>query len=455
MTQRFGRFATLARFAALFALAGLSACGGNSQFSGSMTAQLQRCRAESAIVYRASSFDDYLSRVRAAGRRCGIGSSALAALSGVERRAELDGEPRLPYGLAPQLAALPRNEFRGTGINPTRKYVEDRLDRLGDTGRELLRRHGSVLKRVEARYGVPAEYIVAFWGVETHFGRFTGNHDVVATLANLGYGSGRQRFFTEELFGALILLDRRLVPRGFRGSYAGAFGQAQFMPTSYIHNAVDFDGDGRADLFGSLPDVFASIANYEVQRGRWDSRVGPAVFEVRLPRDFPFEEADIDKKRDVGFWAGRGVTLANGAQLASNVGESAIILPAGCNGPAFMVTRNFYAVLDYNPLVEYAMAVSMLAETMKAGEYRLYRSWPEEDVLSPGDRARLQSLLNGRGHGDLKVDGKLGQQSRDAIRRAQASLGMCADGYGTASLLYALERGGTRFARDEDRRYRR
>jgi glucose-6-phosphate 1-epimerase len=451
------RRAVSARFAVLLlGLAGLSACGGNTQFSGSMSAQLAECRAVSGPVYGASSFRDYLGRVRAAARRCGIGSSALNALAGVERRADLDGNPRLPYGLVPQMASLGRSDWNADRINPTRKYVETHIDRLAERGRALLQRHRDLLKRVEARYGVPAEYIVAFWGVETGYGSFTGNHDVVETLANLGYGSGRRRLFTEELFGALILLDHDYVRRGFRGSYAGAFGQAQFMPTSYIQYAVDFDQDGRADLFGSLPDVFASIANYEARRGRWDSRVGPAAFEVRLPRDFPYDQADIDKKRDVGFWVSRGVTYADGARLADTIGQSAVILPAGCNGPAFMVTNNFYAVLNYNPLVDYAMAVSMLAETLKTGAYRVAHAWPEEDGLSGGDRARLQQLLNAHGHGDLKVDGKLGQNSREAIRRAQASLGMCADGYATASLLRRLEtRSSSRIARYERRRYRR
>lgn len=449
MTDRTGRRgALIARFAALAALAALSACGG-TRHSGSMTEQLARCRAESAHIYQATSFDDYLRRVRTTGERCGIGRSALAALDGLERRAGLDGEPRFPVGLNPQMAALPRGEYREGAPNPTRKYVEDRIERLSEQGRALRERHRSILKRVEARYGVPAEYIVAFWGVETNFGGFLGNHDVVETLANLGHGASRRKFFTEELLGALILLDRGHVRRGFRGSYAGAFGHAQFMPTSYIQYAVDFDGDGRADLFGSLPDVFASIANYEVQRGRWDSRVGSAIVEVRLPPEFNYEDADIENRRDVGYWANQRVTYANGAPLSRDLGQAAILLPAGCNGPAFMVTQNFFAVMDYNPLVEYAMAVSMLAETLRTGEYRLARAWPEEDALSTGDRARLQEALNRRGHGDLAVDGRLGRESRAAIRHAQTALGLCADGYATSSLLYALDRSDRRLVRQD------
>jgi lytic murein transglycosylase len=438
------RAAPLARFVALAGLLALNACGGGTrQTAGSMTDQLNRCRAHSAQIYQAASFDDYVRRVRATAQRCGIGSTGLAALSGLEQRAILDID-RFPAGLYPQVAALPRGEYREGIVNPTRKYVEDRIERLSENGRTLLERHRSLLKRVEARYGVPAEYIVAFWGVETNFGGFMGHHDVVETLANLGHGSSRRRFFTEELLGALILVDNGHVRRGFKGSYAGAFGHAQFMPTSYIQHAVDFDGDGRADLFGSLPDVFASIANYEVQRGRWDPRVGSAIFEVRLPSDFDHQEADIENRRDVGYWVSKRVTYATGAPLANNLGQTAILLPAGCNGPAFMVTQNFYAVMDYNPMVEYAMAVSMLAETLRQGEYRLVRGWPDEDALGSGQRAQLQEALNRRGYGDLKVDGKLGRESRAAIREAQAALGRCADGYATASLLAALDDTGRR-----------
>jgi membrane-bound lytic murein transglycosylase B len=350
------RIAPLARLAALAGVLALGACGGGTRVTtgGSMAEQLNRCRAASAGIYEASGFSDYVGRVRATAQRCGIGGRGLAALGAVEQRAALDTD-RFPPGMAPQEAALPRDAYRERAANPTRKYVEDRIEKLSDRGRELLGRHRSLLKRVEARYGVPAEYIVAFWGVETNFGGFMGTHDVVETLANLGHGSSRRRFFTEELLGALILLDRGHVQRGFKGSYAGAFGHAQFMPTSYIQNAVDFDGDGRADLFGSLPDVFASIANYEVQRGRWDSRVGSAIFEVRLPRDFDHQEADIENRRDVGHWVSRRVTLASGAPLpgarllAMGADRLELLLPPGFDASAAEI--QLFIVYEGDPIL--------------------------------------------------------------------------------------------------------
>jgi lytic murein transglycosylase len=440
------------RFAAIAALGLLAACGSSGQrgpATGAMTDQLARCRAASAGVYDAGSYEDYISRIRATAQRCGIREATLAsAFAGTGRRAELtDIGPELTLG-DPQLAAYPR-DGRGTttgGINPTRKYVEDRVEQLAERGFALLHQHSAVLKRVEQRYGVPAEYIVAFWGVETNFGGFTGNHDVIETLANLGYSSSRRKFFTEELLGALIIYDRGLVPRAqFKGSYAGAFGQPQFMPTNYIQYAVDFDGNGRVDLYGSLPDTFASIANYLRQRSKWDPAVGSAIMEVRLPGNFPFQEADIENRRDAGFWDRYRVTDAHGRRLPNNLGQTAVLLPAGCHGPAFMVTQNFYSIMDYNPLVEYAMAVAQIAETMRRGEYRIIKTWPDEAPLTRAERARAQEMLSRRGYGDLNADGVMGRETRAAVRRAQLAMGLCPDGYATAALLNRLDNGGRRF----------
>ncbi len=435
----------LPRLIALFGVAALAGCASTTtqpqyQSSGSMTEQLARCKAASAGIYDAQSYEDYVGRVRRVARGCGIRESTLdQAFAHAGRTAAGDETAPRSTWAERQYAAYPRGGELGRGINPTRRYVEDRIDQLAETGDALLQQHQGILRQVEQRYGVPAEYIVAVWGVETNYGNFTGNHDVIETLANLGHGGSRRTFFTEELLGALIILDRGLVSRAqFRGSHAGAFGQPQFMPTSYIQNAVDFDGDGRADLFGSLPDVFASIANYMRQRGQWDPAAGAAIFEVRLPRSFPYAEALIDNRQDVGVWSSWRVTDAFGRALPAGIGDTAILLPAGCNGPAFMVSQNFYSVMNYNPLIEYAMAVTLVAETLRRGEYRVVKRWPNEAPLSQGQRIRLQEILSHRGFGDLNTDGVMGRDTRAAVRRAQVATRLCPDGYATATLLSRL-----------------
>ncbi len=434
------RLAAMAGLAALVACASTTTTGPSySSYSGPMTDQLARCKAGSAGIYDAASFEDYVGRVRRAARGCGIRDATLDQAFAQTGRTIAGDEPA-PRSLwaQRQYAAYPHGGV-SERINPTRRYVEDRIDQLAENGYALLQQHETILRQVEQRYGVPAEYIVAVWGVETNYGNFTGSHDVIDTLANLGFSSSRRAFFTEELLGALIILDRGIVPRAqFRGSHAGAFGQPQFMPTSYINNAVDFDGDNRADLFGSYPDIFASIANYMRQRGRWDPAAGTAIFEVRLPHTFLFAEAHIDNRQDVDVWRGRRVTDVHGRALPAGIGDTAILLPAGCNGPAFMVTQNFYSVMDYNPLVEYAMAVTLVAETIRRGEYRVVKRWPNEAPLTQAQRIRLQETLNRGGFGDLNADGVMGRETRAAVRRAQAAARLCPDGYATATLLSRL-----------------
>jgi membrane-bound lytic murein transglycosylase B len=436
------------RFFALVSLAGLAACASDPNLTApqyraatSLVDQLNRCRSGSGSIYGASSYQDYVGRVRNVARGCGVRDATLdQAFYATGTIAAADEDGHRSSWAERQLAAAPRGgDYRFARVNPVRKYVEDRVDQLALNGNNLLQQHQALLRQVQERYGVPAEYIVAFWGVETNFGSFTGNHDVIHTLAQLGFSSRRSAFFTEELLGALIILDHGLVNRAtFKGSYAGAFGHAQFMPTSYIQHAVDHDGDGRADLYGSLPDAFASIANYVRQRGRWDTTADTAILEVRLPSGFPYHHATIENRRDVSQWSALGVTDAHGRALPAHLGQTAIHMPAGCNGPAFMVTQNFFSIMDYNPEIKYAMAVSQVAETLRRGEYRIVKAWPREVPLTQAQQARLQALLSRRGYGDLKTDGVAGRDTRAAVRRAQMASRLCPDGYATATLLGRL-----------------
>lgn len=437
------------RFAVLGALTALAAgCASSPEpripiSSNDDAAFFQRCRGQANGLYASSAgFESWIGEVRAVARRCGVREATLSAALGNVRRADI-GDPDAQLAAErEQWAARTPGPSRGGAVNPLREYAERRTAELEDRGRDMMRRHATALRAVERRYGVHAEYIVAFWGVETNYGGFTGNHDVVETLANLGWGSKRRRFFTDELLAALIMLDRGYVSRGqFKGSYAGATGQAQFMPSSFLLHAVDGDGDGRRDIWNSPSDIFASIANYSVQRGRWDSRVSQAMFEVELPRNFAFERADIQNKDTVGSWGGMGVRPV-ATTWPPRDATAAIFLPAGCEGPAVMVTQNWFAIMEYNPSETYAFTVALLAERIK-GEFRLRRPWPDYGELSTRERSEVQARLSSLGYGSLATDGQIGRQSREAIRAFQRRAGLCADGYASTRVLERL-RGGSR-----------
>lgn len=324
-------------------------------------------------------------------------------------------------------------------VKPVWDYIagvvtEDALKRA----RQKLREHADLLARVQQRYGVPPEYIVAIWRIESGFGANFGNFGVVEALATLAYAGRRQDFWKSELLAALrILQSGEVPPERLVGSWAGAMGHTQFMPSGYLKLAVDFDGNGKRDLWTSLPDVFASTANHLVVGG-WKG-TAPFGVEVRLPANFPYEMAETQRKA-VAEWSALGVTLADGRPLPAWPGAAAILVPAGHRGPAFLASENFRALLDYNNAISYALAVGLLAERLRGGG-RIARAWPTGDrQLGRGEKEELQRLLAERGFDPGKVDGQLGPNSRAAIRAFQKKAGLPADGYAEYGLLEAIRK---------------
>ena len=324
-------------------------------------------------------------------------------------------------------------------VKPVWDYIagvvtEDALKKA----RQKLREHADLLARVQQRYGVPPEYIVAIWRIESGFGANFGNFGVVEALATLAYAGRRQDFWKSELLAALrILQSGEVPPERLVGSWAGAMGHTQFMPSGFLKMAVDFDGNGKRDLWTSLPDVFASTANHLVVGG-WK---GPAPFgvEVRVPANFPYEMAETQRK-SVADWSALGVTLADGRPLPAWPGETAILVPAGHRGPAFLAGENFRALLDYNNAISYALAVGLFAERLRGGG-RIARAWPTGDrQLGRGEKEELQRLLAERGFDPGKIDGQLGPNSRAAIRAFQKKAGLPADGYAEYGLLEAIRK---------------
>lgn len=313
-------------------------------------------------------------------------------------------------------------------------------ERVAD-GQAMLAEHGAVLQRVAAAYGVDPATVVAVWGVESNYGRITGKYPLVQALGTLSCFGRRQGYFQGEFFAALRILQRGdVAPERLTGSWAGAFGHTQFMPATYERLAVDFDGDGRRDLVDNSADALASTANF-LRRGGWQSGQ-PWGFEVRLPAAFDPELAGRRNKRPASDWAARGVVAVDGRTLANSGladGErTAILLPAGPRGPAFIVTRNFDVIYGYNAAESYALAIAHLADRLRGGP-PFSTPWPTDDPgLSRAERRELQTLLAARGHAIGEIDGALGERSRAAIKLEQTRLGQEASGRGGQKILNAL-----------------
>jgi glucose-6-phosphate 1-epimerase len=263
-----------------------------------------------------------------------------------------------------------------------------------------------------------------------------GKRALVASLANLSCFGRRQSYFRGEFISVLTLLDRGdITPEQATGSWAGAFGQTQFMPSTYQRLAIDFDGDGRRDLVGSVPDALASTANY-LKRAGWKTGQGWG-FEVRLPAGLDASLAGRKAKRPLAAWAALGLKRADGQALAGDT-PAGLLLPAGVKGPAFLVQANFDAIYSYNAAESYALAIAQLSDRLR-GAPAMTTPWPTDDAgLSRVERREVQTLLLARGHDIGEVDGMLGSASRTAIKAEQTRLGWPADGRAGQKLLKAL-----------------
>lgn len=348
-------------------------------------------------------------------------------------------------GLAPDPTVIERLDFQPEFRVAIWDYLAALVDdeRIAD-GRARLSEHGPTLAEIERRFGVDPATVVAVWGVESDYGRSRGRYPIVQALATLSCQGRRQPFFRGELFATLrIVQGGHLAPEQLLGSWAGAFGQTQFMPSTYERLAVDFDGDGRRDLVASIPDALASTANF-LQRAGW--RTGePWGFEVRLPAGFDLSGEGRRVKRPLSTWTSRGVRRADGSPLARDgLGAdtpAGLLAPAGANGPVFLVLRNFDAIYSYNAAESYGLAIAHLADRLRGGK-PFAAAWPTDDPgLSRAQRRELQRLLVARGHDIGEVDGMLGERSRAAIRAEQQRLGQEPTGRAGQKLLAAL-RGG-------------
>lgn len=310
-------------------------------------------------------------------------------------------------------------------------------DQRVSDGRANMRAYPNALARAEERFGVDRFVIAAVWGVESDYGRDFGKRPVLASLASLSCAeTPRRDYFRTEFIAALrILQTGQIRPEHFYGSWAGAFGHTQFMPTTFFKSAVDMEGDGRADIVDSAPDALGSTANYLRQHG-WKPGLTWG-FEVRAPAAYK-GPTGRHAKHPMAFWAAHGLTKINGSALGA--GEAGLLLPAGPGGPAFLVTRNFDALYSYNEAESYALAIGLLSDRLR-GRPPVAAPWPGgERGLSRLERREMQTLLKERGYDVGNSDGVLGVKSRAAMADAQRKMGMNANGWASAQFLMALRR---------------
>ena len=309
-------------------------------------------------------------------------------------------------------------------------------DRIKD-GRTRLREHASALASADKLYGVDPATIVAVWGVESDFGRGIGKRPLTQSLATLSCEGRRQAYFRSEFFATLKIIQSGDVPASaLIGSWAGAFGHTQFMPSTFLRFAVDMDGDGRRDVVSSVPDALGSTANYLRSSG-WQSGQ-PWGFEVTVPKDYS-GPTGRKAKQSMTYWAGRGVKRVDGKPLGS--GTAGLIQPAEAGGPAFLVTGNFDALFAYNASISYALAIAHLSDRLRGGG-PFVTPWPTDDPgLTRAERRELQTLLTRRGYDIGPADGAIGEKTRQAIADVQTKTGMTRDGRPGTKLLNLLRSG--------------
>ncbi|MFV0291863.1 MAG: lytic murein transglycosylase [Paracoccus sp. (in: a-proteobacteria)] len=335
----------------------------------------------------------------------------------------------------PEVIRLDRKQAEFS--RPVWEYLDSAAsDSRTTKGRGLARTYSGTLSQVEGRYGVDRNIVMAIWGMESNFGGNRGKMQIIPSLATLAYDGRRGEMFSKQLIAALKIIQAGDIdPAHMLGSWAGAMGHTQFMPTSYLSYAVDFNGDGRRDIWSDNPtDSLASTAAY-LKRSGWINGL-PAVIEVRLPSGFNYGQTGRSNVKSGSAWAAQGVTAINGRSLPAG----GIIAPAGRQGPAFLVTKNFIAIRAYNASDNYALGVAMLANRIGGGP-GIVGSFPREaGALTHNEKEEVQRLLNRLGYNVGEPDGAIGENTIAGIKAFQRRIGVDPDGYANATLLKQLRK---------------
>jgi lytic murein transglycosylase len=413
------------RLAPLLALALLAACQTPSQSAG--TRSMEQAQPEAGTVGTAEpakpSFAAWRAELRAEAVAAGVSAETF---------------DRAFAGVQPNPDVLAKDSVQPEYTRPVWAYLDSAVSPKNiATGRERLSANGAALRRAAQPHGISPQIVIAIWGLESAYGETTGGYNVIEALATLAYDSRRPEVFRRNLIDALLILEAGdIAAADMQGSWAGAMGQTQFMPAAFRQYAVDGDGDGKRDIWRSLPDVFASTAGYLAAHDwRADQPWGA---EVRLPKNFPWDQAELDITKSVAEWTALGVRRADGKALPKVDSPASVIAPAGHRGPAFIVFDNFRTILDYNNSVSYALAVGHLSDRI-AGGGEFAAAWPRDEApMSRTDKLDMQNLLYARGYDPGSVDGVIGPKTRVAIRSFQREIGVVPDGFATMGLLDRL-----------------
>lgn len=375
------------------------------------------------------SFEDWKAQLRAEALSKGISAQTLdRALPGIT--------------FQPRVLELDRSqpELAQTVWTYLRRAVSDQ--RVSQ-GRALLQKHKPLLSRIENQYGVPAPVLVAFWGMETNYGSNFGGFPVLSALATLAYDTRRSAFFRKELFDALAIVQAgHITPDKMVGSWAGAMGNMQFMPSTFKAYAVDGDGDGRIDIWNSLPDAFASAGHYLSSVG-WKATETWGQ-QVVLAPGFNPALADSDLRRSLPDWQAAGARPLNAGQAGVPVAGLGLTLPAGLDGPAFLTGGNFRTIMVWNRSALYALAVGSIADQLTGGPAIRLEGYPEKRALTRAETTELQDLLGRLGYDAGVPDGVFGARSRAALKAFQVAQGRAADAYPDDAELTALRQAAGR-----------
>lgn len=349
---------------------------------------------------------------------------------------------RYTQNLTPDYSVIDKLNYQPEFSTPIWDYLSGLVDEERvQAGRQKMAQYRDVLNRASQAYGVPVETIVAVWGVESNYGDISGKYPLLQALGTLSCEGRRQSYFRGEFFATMRILQRGdLREDQLKGSWAGAFGHTQFMPSTYERLAVDFDGDGRRDLVSSVPDALASTANFLKQAG-WQTGM-PWGFEVKIPQGMSVSGESRRNKKPLSTWEQSGITRIDGSPLVqgnlSATTSAGLMMPAGANGPAFLVFKNFDAIYSYNAAESYGLAIAHLSDRLR-GTGPFVTAWPTDDAgTSRAERREIQQFLLKRGYDIGAVDGLIGDKTRQAIRQEQTRLGLNPTGRAGQQILRAF-----------------